>query len=76
MAACCSDIAGAEHMGFRRAERMAAMAVLAAAAAVAGAGVKLAKKHTVWLMQKAAATFKDDEDESLPDGNEETEENN
>ena len=47
-------------MNIRKAERLAAMAVLTAAAAVAGAGYRLAKKHTALLMKKAAATFKDE----------------
>ena len=47
-------------MRLRKAERIAAMAVLTAAAAVAGAGIRLAKRHTAYLMKRAAAKFKDD----------------
>ena len=60
-------------MRFRKAERMAAMAVLAAAAAVAGAGVKLAKRHTEYLMKKTAAKFKDDDNGADTGGPEKSE---
>ncbi len=40
-----------------KAERMAAMAVIGAAAAVTGAGVTLLKKHARYMTRKAAAFF-------------------
>ncbi len=43
-----------------RTERAAAMLVVTAAAAVAGAGYKLLKKHTAYVVQKATAFFKND----------------
>ena len=48
-------------MKLNKSEKMAAMAVLTAAAAVAGVGVRLAKKQTELLLQKAASTFKNEE---------------
>ena len=42
-------------------ERAAAAAVLAAAATVAVTGYRLLKKHTLYLVHKAAAVFHDDE---------------
>lgn len=47
-------------------ERKAALAVAAAAAGVIVSGVSLIRKHTRYLAQKAAATFRpEDEDEEL-----------
>ena len=44
-----------------RLERRAALLVAAAAAGVVVSGVRLAKKHARYLMEKAAATFHEDE---------------
>lgn len=49
-------------------EKAAAAAVLAMAATVAGTGISLLKKHARLMSQKAAATFKDDDE---PDAEEE-----
>ena len=49
-------------------EKKAAMAVIAMAAATAGAGIALLKKHTKYILQKAASTFKPEdeiEDETI-----------
>ena len=50
-------------MRLTRAERKAALAVLAMTGAVVVSGIKLLKKHTKYMTQKAAAFFKDGEDE-------------
>ena len=42
-------------------ERAAAMAVAAMTAAVVTSGVKLLKRHTAYIIEKAAAHFKDEE---------------
>ena len=44
-----------------RLERRAALLVAAAAAGVAAYGVRLAKKRARYLLEKAAAAFRDDE---------------
>ena len=44
-----------------RLERRAALLVAAAAAGVAAYGVRLAKKRARYLVEKAAAAFRDDE---------------
>ena len=44
-------------------ERKAAMIVAAAAAGVIVSGVRLMKKHTKYLAEKAAATFGPDDEE-------------
>lgn len=54
-------------------ERAAAMAVLAMAASVAGAGVALLKKHTRMMAEKAASVFK--EDEETPENGQDAAEN-
>ncbi len=49
-------------------ERKAALAVLGAAVTVTAATVRLLKRHTRYMAQKAAAHFKDDEwEETLQD---------
>ena len=48
-------------MRLTKAERAAAMAVVTMTAAVVTAGVKLIRRHTDYMLQKAAAHFKDDE---------------
>ena len=45
-------------------ERKAFFMVAAAAAAVAVSGVKLAKKHAKYLAEKAAATFRPEDEET------------
>ena len=50
-------------MRMNKTEKAAAMAVLAMTAAVVTSGIKLLKKHTRYLAEKAAATFTDDGDE-------------
>ncbi len=42
-------------------ERAAAMAVVGMTAAVVAGGVKLLKRHTAYIIQKAAAHFNDEE---------------
>ena len=49
-------------------ERKAAMIVAAATAGVIVSGVKLIKKHTRYLAEKAAATFGTDDGEDLDYG--------
>ena len=46
-----------------RAERAAAAAVLTAAASVAGTGITLLQRHSRLMAQKAAAMFREDENE-------------
>ena len=54
-------------------ERKAAMIVAAATAGVIVSGVKLMKKHTKYLAEKAAATFgPDDEEWTEPEEDEDT----
>ena len=43
-------------------EKQAALAVIAMAAGTAGAGIALLKKHTKYILQKAASTFKPEEE--------------
>ena len=45
-------------------EKKAALAVIAMATATAGAGIALLKKHTKYILQKAAATFKPEDEEA------------
>lgn len=45
-----------------KAERAAAAAVLAMAVSVAGTGIKLLKKHSRLIAEKAAAYFREDEE--------------
>ena len=45
-----------------KAERAAALAVAAAAVSVAGTGYKLIKKHSEYVIKKAAAFFKNDQE--------------
>jgi hypothetical protein len=53
-------------------ERKAAMIVAAATAGVIVSGVKLMKKHTKYLAEKAAATFgPDNEEQTEPEVDEE-----
>lgn len=47
-------------------ERKAAMIVAAATAGVIVSGVKLIKRHTRYLTEKAAATFGTDDQEEVP----------
>ena len=56
-----------EGISLRRltgAERAAAAAVLTAAASVAGTGITLLKKHSRLMAHKAAAMFREDENEA------------
>ena len=54
-------------------ERKAAMIVAAATAGVIVSGVRLMKRHTKYLAEKAAATFGPDEEEWIePDEEEDT----
>ena len=48
-------------------ERKAALMVAAATAGVIVSGVKLIKKHTRYLTEKAAATFKNDDGDEIGD---------
>ena len=59
---------GEEMRRITKTEKAAAAAVLAMAATVAGTGISLLKKHARLMSQKAAATFKDDDE---PDAEEE-----
>ena len=45
-------------------EKKAALAVLAMAAGTAGAGIALLKKHTKYILQKAASTFRPEDEEA------------
>ena len=53
---------GEEMKRLTKTEKAAAAAVLAMAATVAGTGISLLKKHARLMSQKAAATFKDDDE--------------
>ena len=53
-------------------EKKAALAVIAMATATAGAGIELLKKHTKYILQKAAATFKPEDDEVEGDNGDDT----